>query len=122
MTPLNPNHKPSPLRSARRHRHNPKAKAKLEQLESSVAFNPEALADSGILDANQEIEALVAKLEKVASERKEAFLVVFQHFAKVLGEHIDKCRQEETELETTWFRITLARFQQTGRKVRRTFA
>jgi len=86
---------------------------------------------------------------QVATERKEAFLVVFQHFAKVnvkpqccmngfqaplhwlwlcshahfptrlqvLGEHLDKCRQEGTEMETPWFRVTLARFQQTGRKV-----
>lgn len=45
----------------------PQAKSKLEELESAVAFNPEALAGSGVLVAAEEIEALTAKLEEVSS-------------------------------------------------------
>ncbi|XP_071507439.1 nuclear cap-binding protein subunit 1-like [Diadema antillarum] len=59
-----------------------------------------------------QIESLVEKLESAQSEEKKLFLIIFQRFVMVLGEHMVSCENKGEDFHSPWFVYAIQRLQQ----------
>lgn len=62
--------------------------------------------------SESKIEQLQEKLEGAQSEEKKLFLIIFQRFVMVLGEHMVSCENKGEEFRTPWFIHAIQRLQQ----------
>lgn len=87
-------------------------KAKKQTGEANGDSNLEPGAAEDLNKKQQQLEELTEKLENAQRTQKQLFLIVFQRFIMILTEHIVRSEQQQTDLNTQWFKYTTERLRE----------
>lgn len=87
-------------------------KAKKQAGEANGDSNLEPGAAEDLNKKQQQLEELTEKLENAQRTQKQLFLIVFQRFIMILTEHIVRSEQQQTDLNTQWFKYTTERLRE----------
>ncbi|XP_062517067.1 nuclear cap-binding protein subunit 1-like isoform X2 [Corticium candelabrum] len=68
--------------------------------------------DKASAELQDKAVSLTEDLEKAETERKELFLIIFQHFIMVLTQHVAECEKKGVDHHTLWFTCTRDRMRQ----------
>ncbi|CAD5112749.1 DgyrCDS1968 [Dimorphilus gyrociliatus] len=62
--------------------------------------------------SKSQLDLLEEKLDMAKADHKNLFLVIFQRFIIVLGEHLSRAETDNTEFETPWYKWVIDRLQE----------
>jgi nuclear cap-binding protein subunit 1 len=68
--------------------------------------------DKASAELQDKAVSLTEDLEKAETERKELFLIIFQHFIMVMTQHLAECEKKNEDPHTLWFKCIQDRLTQ----------